>query len=750
MRRTITLLALTGLLTAGLANAAGLPAWKPASMKDLDKAAWGPAASVDGRSCRSALAGKRAALTVPAWWGKAFRPPEGTVYVLKVTYKDTATQPVVFLSHGGFSGYWGLGEVHRFGGLADGKWKVADLPVSWDLLCRVNNFKDRTDTAQFAFRSDKDLPIESIQVVKAGAGAAERYRRETREWIARVQADKRKTASGGRKQDPVLFADLKSAAIVPYTRTYMSPILPNAAPQKGEAGAPLKLRMARNEFETAQFAVYANGRDLKDVNFTVSDLKGPAGKLACEVRRRTAEYAAVQAARDGKTFRMFPQRFWPAYAVDVAKGTSHAFWVTVRTLGRASKPGKYTGDVTIVAGGSAAKLPIEVEILPTMILTMQQAGLELGACGLPTLQELKTLSEHNHTGMDIWFGGTQQQMRVRDGKLEMDSTYLDDWMAYATKLNMTHMMWFMGGDPYGFPDTLNLERDLYRAQKGGRDALRRQFLDKTNAKPDKVIPELRDLYVQWVRQTAENAKKKNWPKLIIHPFDEPAKWVQSHKWDNPFHKVIGAGKWINPHFKDSCALIRQGAKGYDNILVGGDMHHANPSMTFVKDVDVFCTNAIHEDQKLGDKVRAAGTQFWQYSGCGDQSPAHQPRFTFGWYFAAYDSRGYLVWAYDAIGRFDTSGGRGWGYGWYTPFGTVETPFMLGLREGFDDRRWIETCRKQVGKAATDKMLPPVYKDAIARRSRRGRDTVYNFFAEMKRYTDMDDWREKVIRAVLKD
>jgi len=455
--------------------------------------------------------------------------------------------------------------------------------------------------------------------------------------------------------------------------------------------------------------------------------------------------------REQGGYRLWPQRFWPAYPVDIPAGRSHAFWLTVQTKGAATKPGIYRGVVRIRAGAAEAELPVRVEVLPVMLPTMQEAGLELGACGFPTLQDLKTMAEYNHTGVDIWFGGAQQQMCVRDGKLEMDATYLDDWMTYAAKLGMTHMMWFMGGDPYGFPDTLNLERDLYRAQEGENNALRREFLKKTNENPDRVIPELRDLYVQWVRQMAENAKRKGWPgKLIIHPFDEPAKWVQSKKWENPYHPAIGAGKWIRPHFEDACALIREGAKGFDNILTGGDMHHAEPSLVFLDDVNVFCSNAIHEDEKLGDKVRAAGVRFWQYSGCGDHSPAHGARFAFGWYFAAYDSRGSLVWAYDSLSRFDTSEAGGWGYGWYTPFGTVETPYLIGLREGWDDRRWIEAYRRTVVAAdpAAQAVLDDIFRQAVARRTDKGTDTVNDFYAEMAEYARMDTWRARLADALV--
>jgi hypothetical protein len=452
---------------------------------------------------------------------------------------------------------------------------------------------------------------------------------------------------------------------------------------------------------------------------------------------------------------MFPQRLWPAYPVDIPAGQSHWFWITVHTLGERTLPGRYSGTVDITAGGDlTAHLPIEVEVLPVTLLTMHEAGLDLGSCtsGLPTLQEVSTLVENNHTGMDIWFGGTQPQMKVTNGKLSLDFTYLDDWMTRARKAGMTHVMWFLGGDPYGFPDTLNLERDLYRARATSpaeNAKLRAEYVQKAAANPDKIIPELRPLYADWVRQVGEHAMANNWPKLILHPFDEPAKWVQNQAWKDKFPGVIGTGPWIKDHFKDACALIHESSP---HVLVGGDIHHAEPGLVFVKDIDVFCTNAIHEDLQLGDKVRAAGTRFWQYSGCNDATPAHRPRFAFGFYFGAFDSRGALVWAYNFCSRFDTSDrGEGqWGFGWYTPFGTIPTPFMAGLREGLDDRRWIETYKATVvaKNPQARKLLDDIAKEAIAFRDEGGRDTVADFYAQIRQYQKMDEWRNRIIEAIV--
>ncbi len=741
------ILAAVALTLAAPGRGGELPTWQLAEMDGLVAGQWRPVAQDPGGKYRAARAGRTATLTVPAWWGKAFRPPEQTVYVLEVEYQDAATAPVVFYAHAGLGRYWSRSEVHRFGGAGDGKWKTAHVPVSWDLLCRKNAPGDATE---LALRPNRDLPVRSIRVTPAGAAAAGRYFRETRQWVARAQAAKRKAADRGPRQEAVIPAALKGQAIVPYARSWMRPVHPSAAPQAGEAGAAIKLRMARNEYEPAAFAVYANGQALRNVTYRVGPLKGPPGVLKCELDLRTAEYSAVQATVDYTAtadcgrYRMFPQRLWPAYPVDVPPGRSHLFWITVRTLGPASKGGKYAGLVRItaeVAGRAAeATLPIEVEVLPVTLLTVTQAGLSMGNCttGLPTFQEVATLVAHNHNRMDIWFGGTQPGMTVRDGKLVLDWTYLDDWMAGARKLGLTEIMWFLGGDPKGFPDTLNLERDLYRARPGDRGRLREEFLRRASANPEKVLPEIRELYVDFIRQTARRAKARGWPKLIFQPFDEPGKWAHTRPGADRA-RIAGSGPWIRDHFKDACGLVRQGSR---EVRVGLEAHTVKPCLVFLKDVDIFCTNRAWQVPDLSRRLDSAGVEFWQYANCDDQAPPHRTRYSFGFYFGGYGSKGFLVWAYNWMSRFDTSARVNWGSGWHTPFGTVFAPSLVGLREGLDDRRWMETLRRRPdGKA----LLEAIGAEAIASRAK----TPYTSYNEADDPAKMDLWRGRIMDAILR-
>jgi len=167
-------------------------------------------------------------------------------------------------------------------------------------------------------------------------------------------------------------------------------------------------------------------------------------------------------------------------------------------------------------------------------------------------------------------------------------------------------------------------------------------------------------------------------------------------------------------------------------------------------VDVFCTNAAHEDDDLAAKVQAAGAEFWQYGGCDDHSPAHWARWEYGWYFAACGSRGSLIWAYDAMCRFDTSEGNNWGYGWSTPFGMVPTPYLIGIREGWDDRRWIEAYERVVisGNPAARGLLDGMLARAHEQRTRAAKAGRPAVEGDLLFHTRMDAWRAQLADAIV--
>ncbi len=717
---------------------------------------WGAVGQEEDTSFLPVKADIHAWFRIHNWWGDTIRPPEGKIYVVEVRYKDTLQTPAKVMTFGGMGRYFGAVEVHRIGGLSDGKWKVAHVPISWDLLMLPKG----TQFAQLGFRTapeSADLPVASITVrdVKLPEDKI-RYEAESRAWVAQVQKERSRAAVPAARdndKEPAIPDAFKEKPFVPFVRPYYNPIHPFSVPQKKEAGATLHIRMARNEYEPGAFAVYAQ-QDLAGVTFEVSELKGPSGILKCNIRKQAIEFALMK-KRNRKTkettYSWSPQRIWDAYPVPIEKGKSALFWITIETLGQESMPGRYRGMVTIRANGEKAMLPLEVDVQPLMLLTMDEAGLRMGGCvtGLATASELKTMREHNHNMFNIWWAGVQPGMTKVGEKIELDFYYMDDFMKRAKKHGINTMVWFLGGNPNGYPETLSAERDIYHLFfEGGRTEFFKK--QKSEAWRGKILPEVRPLYKQVLKDIVAHAKENDWPELVLTPFDEPAKWAYTTpRASRP--SAIGCGPWTRDHFKAGAKLIHEAVPGTKvyvsmhrnfNRKVHG--YDGRVGEIFIPDVDVVCTNAIDEDHDLGNKTRRAGKDFWQYAG------RWGGRYTFGWWFARWGSTGSLCWAYNWDRRLDISGGSNWIYAWYSPFGTILTPTYEDLREGWDDRRYwatLEHAAKKKGKDVSA-FLDGLRKDIMDNRGSGGRDLVNDFWEEGKDANAMDKWRKQLADKIL--
>jgi hypothetical protein len=708
---------------------------------------------------RVAKKGALRLLPFEAWWKEGrLRPAEDTVFVFEVRYKDTATEPIVAKAAGGLQRYHGPNEVHRFGGTGDGKWKTAHVACGWDQIMRNPETPEMT---AIGFRANADLPVASITVRKATAEDEARHNAETRAWVAAAQAEKRKTVELNVRPLELRWRkpeDLPPVVAFPWPT--IVPLLQDAQPKQHRIGKPIEVRMCLNELEGGSFGIFANGKDLTGVRYEVGELTGPSGKLIADVIPRTAEYACVR-RREGDYF-LYPQRLWPAYEVDIPANQSHWFLFNLRTHRGKTKPGTYTGEVTVTSDQGKAKLPIKVEVLPIDLMTMNECGFFMGGCvtGLVPVHDIEFAVDYNQNGINLWYSGIRPKAKIVDNELVLDWTIIDEWMKSAKKRGLIGNVWFLGGNPYGFPNTMTIFRHMNGVDtRNGREPLSQlEWRKKQSSKEhrDKPMPAQRELVVEWVRQMARHARENDWPEQILTPFDEPAKWVQgpyrkSSNYENT-EGVIGTGPWIKTYFEDGCKVIREGDP---KTRIYGSIHHINYrgqncGRTFIDDVDVFCTNAVAEVPGIGDEVREAGNTFWQYTGVGNGCTPDRARYSYGFYFAAKDSRGSLLWAYNWGPGFDTTTSRySWMYAWHTPFDTIPGPYFEGLREAWDDRRIIETYKKHLGDdEAAMAVLDILLKEAFASRAPGGRDTVNDFWAAIDDVGKLDRWRNYLLDGML--
>jgi len=726
------------------------------NLQGLDDSQWSAVKEIDGRKARVVTGRDTASFIVPAWWGNSARPGDGEIFVLEIDYQDAFSAPFIVYSFGNSANSRNqMSELHRIAGESTAGWKTAYVPVSWDYLFAGAGAPSGAGNQAFGIKlgdETKELPVSEIRIRKAAPGDESRYNAETRAWIKKSQE---KYEFKDSSSTAVLPDAWNTKSCVPYLRDYLSPILPWAAPREGEAGATMKLRMSLNEIESKQLGVYANGKDLENVSINVSGLKNEAGEaLNAETNLYTVEYALIK-ARGNRPPQVDAQRIWPLFETPVKAGRSQAFWLSFKTKQQTAKPGLYKGEISVlVQGKPAEKIPLEIEVMPVSLLTMDESGLSMGGCvtGFIPFHNITYAVENNVNAINLWFSSTRPPMSKADGKLKLDFTLMDEWMKKAKQLGMQNIVYFLGGNPYGFPKTMTIEQELFvtMQDEGTRDERVAKFL-KLAADPSNrgyVIKEIRDAYGEWVKQFTEHAQQNGWPEIILTPFDEPAKHRQQ-----PYRKeghtddstVIGSGPWIKTHFEDGCDLIRKYSAPGTRIY--GSIHHPS-GIEFLPKINVFCTNAIFDDPELGNKVRAGGEgkYFWQYTGVGGGggSEPTKMRYAFGFYFGAYDSRGSLLWAYNWGGRFNTTQGNNWMICWDTPFSTIPTLSYEGLREAWDDRRYIETLRKIAKDKGREEetriFLDDIFSQATNTKTEGGVDTVNDFWADTKSPEKLDRWR----------
>lgn len=729
-------------------KAEDLPKTNFTKISDLKSDTWAAAGESDGKAFRSVIAGKRGEFSFPNWWGDTVRPPYGSIYIFEIQYQDKIKTPAIAFSFGGVATYQNPSEIHRFGGEGDGAWKTAYIPVSWDLMM----LKEGEKNIKFYIQNtdkENELPLADIVCRKAKLPEDRiRYEAESRAWV------KKQLASNAEKiPAPEKTLDLgekyKNKVMVPFARAYYDRIERHYLPTLEEVEGRVYIRASTNEFEPGSFGVHAQ-QDLKDITYQVSDFTNKDGKLDCQVQLFTMEFAPMVKKNKDKTdlYYYSAERLWQAYPESLKKGENAWFWFNIKTTDGKSKPGTYEGTITITSGNIKEILPIRVDVLPVKLLTMAEAGLWNGGCvsGLTTEQELETMKDYHHNMVNLWIAGAAPGMKKGKDKVDINFYYLNDYMKNCTKNGVGRIVWFFGGNPPGFPQTLSLERELYSIyyEKSQEDFFK---ILQEKEKRDKIIPEIRDIYKNFVADLIKHGDENKWPEAILTPFDEPVKYSYPST-DKNYKFAVGTGLWTREHFIDSCNAIHE-ASPKTKVYIS--MHHNKEKSpfgrvgeVFIPYVDVVNTNAIDEDPNLNRKVLDKGKEFWQYGGTWGG------RYNFGFYFGVHESTGSLVWAYNWAGRFNASGKRGDQYAYNTPFGTIVTPEYEMFREAWDDRLYLKTYLISAEKKGIDtkEFFASLKKEVLENLGENTEDKVDTFYVKELDKNKLERIRSKLAQKII--
>ncbi|MDP6118932.1 MAG: DUF4091 domain-containing protein [Planctomycetota bacterium] len=141
-------------------------------------------------------------------------------------------------------------------------------------------------------------------------------------------------------------------------------------PFQGSIAQSMHITLAQNESEAAQLVVLSADRPLNNVRVSLSgDLKSQETGAAFpseQVRISLIGYVDTTAGKrpyQSKKLGWWPDPLLPNAAFDVKAGEAQPLLVTVTARGD-TKPGPYSGKISVTANSSKIEIPFHVEVLP--------------------------------------------------------------------------------------------------------------------------------------------------------------------------------------------------------------------------------------------------------------------------------------------------------------------------------------------------------------------------------------------------
>lgn len=156
------------------------------------------------------------------------------------------------------------------------------------------------------------------------------------------------------------------------------------APYRGDPHRPLRLTLARNEYEPAQLVVIPVTSALKQVKVEAGELTGPGG-AAIALSVNLVGYVQVRESSGRAVYPpgRFPDPLLPNAPTDIDSRQVQSWWLTAHAAAD-QRPGVYRGEVVVTpANAPATRLPLEVRVwsfaLPTTSRLRSAYGLNLGS-----------------------------------------------------------------------------------------------------------------------------------------------------------------------------------------------------------------------------------------------------------------------------------------------------------------------------------------------------------------------------------
>ena len=446
-----------------------------------------------------------------------------------------------------------------------------------------------------------------------------------------------------------------------------------SSPKESEIINNVSIRVVRNEFEPITFLLYPL-HDLGNVKLTLSNLR--SGKNTISKNRIKVGYVeSVQETiglPEGK-FRNIPALIKAGNQIDIKKGQTQRFWLTIRIDENVS-PGKYKGTITISPqNGAITYLPLTVDVTP---ISLEE---------IPAIDYFMLMT-YEFTELSMPWNREE-----KDKIYKSACNVLRDYREHGMTMLCIHSPFVLKTNDDGTP---NLE-DIYATLRAARDVgFRRPIIWYMGhlihtAKPkhpgsiigfdQKVdLPRLKYL----VHAVTEYARQNNCPEVIFLPIDEPDDTYQDYK-----NRRRDITSLLLQTIKESGAKTMLTARNYSQF----------------KPVDYLCSGELN--QKELHLAHDNGAVYWIYNNevstkC--DNPAYA-RYIYGYYTWRNHIDGMSTWTFqntqNASGLPTKADGSGNDLyiAYPSPGGPLPTLKWEAIREGIDDHKLIYQLTKRIAK-----------------------------------------------------
>jgi hypothetical protein len=456
-------------------------------------------------------------------------------------------------------------------------------------------------------------------------------------------------------------------------RNYLEEITPYFVPAAGDRFDKLAVAAAPGEREPAVFIVYPL-RDQAGVSVSVSDLaEGGKSIPAANVK---IERLVYRHAVSGNACAVKPGHLVPRASVDVEQGVPRQFWLTVRVPDDAAA-GKYTGTVTVAAGGKKAQFPLEVQVYPFKLETPDATYAHVYGApndGERIAMDLRCLVEHGFNSVTPNIPESPAE-RV-NGKLKVSFALADLLMEKMKEAGMTgpvpmFNMSIQGDCGHNSYPHINFVR-----------AFKYKLTDQA------YLDDLTEL----TRLILDRAKEKNWLPVIMYPSTE-----------------ISNDTDLGPEFNRK---LIQAIRKAGQVLCVSSVNRPR-DVESVKDLDIIMYNAgVPINEKTIKAAHDAGCKLW-YQNIG------ATRYNDGLFLLRTGAVGRRQWvmswyAADPYSDFDAGAYPDSScYMFPSPEGTLPTVNLEWMREGVDDYRYFLTLKRLIEKAQKSDKATAVAAEAKA-------------------------------------